>query len=947
MVDGKLLTIKGIDTVNTPILGIYTSPTTPNNSSLLIKGDTQIDISSDTNNIWGIRTDAQQGSLDMEGSLNIEMRSKSGQAVGLIAKNQSSINITGSKIVLDVHSGTGVGMACELGPGTEVSLNANDIVLSVTADKTSNNWVTGIYNNLGTLNFNGNTPLIAKGGASNYTDVIRTEGDLTDETLFNFNGHKTTLVGISGGHVYGMTMSGVTTAANFSSKEVLIDVSSTNGVAYGISTQYGGQVNFLDPSTVITINAKSEIDSVGIVNTNYGDKDSTVQFGSVTANGTVIINAEGAGHVAGIVSEPDPDWTTDINTKENAIALNGTTTINVSGTSDSAQVLGIFISNTNNSDTSITVNQAHISANADMGGLAAGVVAQNNGKVTLTGQSSLAISATQGTAIGIQANDQSTVKVSNMTAAVEGKNAVGLDVGTSSNIELSGTNHFVVEGTEDSIGLVLADKADVTVKGETTIIANDALSISALASLNVGNDEASGTEKSRLIVNGSASNEGQINLRNADLVVESSKSEGAQSQLGTITTVGADHSTVSVGAGSYTIESFSGQNKSLIVTDLVNNTGVEVKENTGDLTLEASGSANDQFASADQTLEALSDKINVSNAPAEGFDLVAQEGALSDAATGTLNADGTVSDITVTKNTKLEAYNSIAALSAFQWRHDMNDLTKRMGELRTSPEGVGAWARIYGSEQEHGGIQAKNTSIQVGSDVDVGAGWKVGAAFTYTDGKADHDLGNADNKSYGLGIYGTWFADNGQFVDLIAKYSRMDTDFTADSMTGGFDNNAYSVSAEYGWHVKLGQFAFVEPQAEVTYGQVLGDTFTAGNGVKVEQDDFDAFIGRIGVRAGFHFPDNKGVIYMRASVLHDFEGESSARLSRETARTVSTDLGKWGSARTSTSRTTPTLTWSWRRLRAAKWIRTGVGTSVFVTRSDDRLADGFDVMSAV
>ena len=525
------------------------------------------------------------------------------------------------------------------------------------------------------------------------------------------------------------------------------------------------------------------------------------------------------------------------------------------------------------------------------GGLAAGVVAQNNGKVTLTGQSSLAISATQGTAIGIQANDQSTVKVSNMTAAVEGKNAVGLDVGTGSNIELSGTNHFVVEGTEDSIGLVLADKADVTVKGETTIIANDALSISALASLNVGNDEASGTEKSRLIVNGSASNEGQINLRNADLVVESSKSEGAQSQLGTITTVGADHSTVSVGAGSYTIESFSGQNKSLIVTDLVNNTGVEVKENTGDLTLEASGSANDQFASADQTLEALSDKINVGNAPAEGFDLVAQEGALSDAATGTLNADGTVSDITVTKNTKLEAYNSIAALSAFQWRHDMNDLTKRMGELRTSPEGVGAWARIYGSEQEHGGIQAKNTSIQVGSDVDVGAGWKVGAAFTYTDGKADHDLGNADNKSYGLGIYGTWFADNGQFVDLIAKYSRMDTDFTADSMTGGFDNNAYSVSAEYGWHVKLGQFAFVEPQAEVTYGQVLGDTFTAGNGVKVEQDDFDAFIGRIGVRAGFHFPDNKGVIYMRASVLHDFEGESSARLSRETARTVSTDLG--------------------------------------------------------
>ena len=163
-----------------------------------------------------------------------------------------------------------------------------------------------------------------------------------------------------------------------------------------------------------------------------------------------------------------------------------------------------------------------------------------------------------------------------------------------------------------------------------------------------------------------------------------------------------------------------------------------------------------------------------------------------------------------------------------------------------------------------------------GSDVDVGLGWKVGAAFSYTDGNATYADGDADNKAYGLGIYGTWMAENGQFVDLIAKYSRLDTDFALNGMNGGFDNNAYSVSAEYGWHLKLGEYAFVEPQAELTYGQVLGDTFTTGNGVKVEQDDFDAFIGRIGVRGGFHFPDNKGVVYVRASVLHDFEGESTA-----------------------------------------------------------------------
>ncbi len=290
------------------------------------------------------------------------------------------------------------------------------------------------------------------------------------------------------------------------------------------------------------------------------------------------------------------------------------------------------------------------------------------------------------------------------------------------------------------------------------------------------------------------------------------------------------------------------------------------------LALTATGVTADDFEDAQTAMQFLGDKVSVADAT---VNKTVEEGAINGAITETV-VNGQSQGVEQAENTKLSAFGSVAALSAFQWRHDMNDLTKRMGELRTSPEGIGTWARLYGSEQEYGALQAKNTSIQVGSDVDVGMGWKVGAAFSYTDGNATYADGDADNKAYGLGIYGTWMAENGQFVDLIAKYSRLDTDFALNGMNGGFDNNAYSVSAEYGWHLKLGEYAFVEPQAELTYGQVLGDTFTTGNGVKVEQDDFDAFIGRIGVRGGFHFPDNKGVVYVRASVLHDFEGESTA-----------------------------------------------------------------------
>ena len=270
------------------------------------------------------------------------------------------------------------------------------------------------------------------------------------------------------------------------------------------------------------------------------------------------------------------------------------------------------------------------------------------------------------------------------------------------------------------------------------------------------------------------------------------------------------------------------------------------------------------------------------------------QGAILGAVTETYNAEGERTSRTVAENTRLDAYGSVAALSIMQWRHEMNDLTKRMGELRTSPEGIGSWARIYGSEQEYGSqnLTAKNTSVQIGADTDVGNGWKVGAAFTYTDGSADYDLGDADNKAYGLGVYGTWMADNGQFVDLIAKYSRLDTDFKLEGMNGSSDNNAFSISAEYGWHLRLGEFGFFEPQAEVTYGYIQGDKFHTSNGVEIDQDDLYSLSGRLGFRTGFHFPKDKGLIYARVSGLHDFKGDFDSTATLMSDRSIYDNIGE-------------------------------------------------------
>lgn len=282
----------------------------------------------------------------------------------------------------------------------------------------------------------------------------------------------------------------------------------------------------------------------------------------------------------------------------------------------------------------------------------------------------------------------------------------------------------------------------------------------------------------------------------------------------------------------------------------------------------------DDISDADSALASAADAVSAGDSKTT-VTVTIKEGAVNGAITADTTG-GTVKSVTTTENTKLAAFNSVSAMATMAWRHDMNDLTKRMGELRDSPEGIGSWVRFYGSEQEYGrqNMTSKSTSVQLGSDNDIGSGWKVGGAFTYTDGTSKYDNGSSDNKAYGVAAYGSWLADNGAFVDLIGKYSRLSSDFELSSMDGKSKNNALSASVEAGWHIPFAELAFVEPQAELTYGVVLGDDFTTSNGVKISQEDTEALIGRLGVRTGFHFPNKKGTVYARASVLHDFKGES-------------------------------------------------------------------------
>lgn len=186
-------------------------------------------------------------------------------------------------------------------------------------------------------------------------------------------------------------------------------------------------------------------------------------------------------------------------------------------------------------------------------------------------------------------------------------------------------------------------------------------------------------------------------------------------------------------------------------------------------------------------------------------------------------------------------------------------------------------------------------SVQVGADTTVAGNWIVGGVFTYTNLDADISNGTGDSDSYSLAAYATGLFDCGGYVDVIGRVGRISTDISASTFSasggvldGSYDNTTFGLSAEVGYHRKLTDTFYAEPQVELAYGYVLGDDFSASNGAKVSQDDFQSLVGRFGARVGANFAQDKGSLYLHASVNHDFLGDVDGT-ARAGARTESLD----------------------------------------------------------
>lgn len=299
---------------------------------------------------------------------------------------------------------------------------------------------------------------------------------------------------------------------------------------------------------------------------------------------------------------------------------------------------------------------------------------------------------------------------------------------------------------------------------------------------------------------------------------------------------------------------------------------VTIKNANKALTVAATGDLNDEVG-----MDAF--KNLTVGGDAKGVQVVAREGMYTGETTGVLNEKGEIVQTVTGANSIMSNVLDLASASTLSLnRILMNDVRKRMGDLRASEGTHGVWARYDGGKfSGSNSFENDFSTVQIGADTAAFLdGTRLGVAFSYTTSDSDMQRGDAEMDAYSLAFYGTKFFENGMFVDVIGRLATIDTDVTIDgNKKGNLDNMAVSLSGEFGWRFDVNQSFYVEPQAEVTYTYLDSDKLKLSSGHEYELDSVDSLIGRLGFATGFKCPNNFGDVYLRASAVHEFLGDAA------------------------------------------------------------------------
>ena len=342
-----------------------------------------------------------------------------------------------------------------------------------------------------------------------------------------------------------------------------------------------------------------------------------------------------------------------------------------------------------------------------------------------------------------------------------------------------------------------------------------------------------------------------------------------------------------INEGKMNIGTLNGENNNITV-DSLDKAQVTIDDNksTG-LQVTGTSEATSQFNRNDLagSLQDLADTVEITNGN-QLDSVLAQESGIIGETTALVDEYGNIIANTVIEKGHIanEGITELANVAFMAWRAENDEMHQRMGELRSSNGEAGIWARMKRGESKYGDMDIKNqySTYQLGYDEKVGdSNWYIGGAISRTEGKSSFATGSGENQSTGFTVYGTYVADDGQYVDLSAKYARLDNEFdvfgrSGIESTGDYRNNGYAFSAEYGKRIEAGNDFWVEPQVQLTYGHLSSANYTTSRDVRVTQDAMDSVVGRLGFAAGKDI--GAGNVYVKASYLYDFDGDTNVKM---------------------------------------------------------------------
>lgn len=469
-----------------------------------------------------------------------------------------------------------------------------------------------------------------------------------------------------------------------------------------------------------------------------------------------------------------------------------------------------------------------------------------------------------------------------------------------SGVEMTNKGTIIASG-KNAYGITASDATDGTVTNEGTIIATDgAIAISSgrwnkdvdfrlilkgnshvegvielgkgseLTVENLARAEtivlSSGTPEKVNALDGApceGCNVGSVTVKNSNLTIRSSD-ESQTLKIGLIETVGN-------GSMTFEFDSVGSKEKPLLDVD----TGGQddaVKFNY-------TGTVSDKLASGSVKAEELFNGISLDN-NATPERITTSDGLWGGASVHEKKGD----EITSTysgPSSLITSTTDLALMNGLVWRSQLTNLSDRMGTLRTMPQAAGAWARYNNGRLDGRGLEYDYSTIEVGFDAPVSSNFLVGVSFDYTIGDTDLNAGSADNDVYTLGLYGTYYGDNGGFVDLMAKIGRIDNEYnvanSAGSEKGDYMMTGAIVGVEAGHRFDLAHNMFVEPQVQLSYSWLRATDY-ATNIRSVDFETIESLVARVGVMGGMKFAENRGAAYLKASYNHDFLGNVDATM---------------------------------------------------------------------